>query len=105
MRRASPFWRQTLDVGCQIEIDHSADNLGAHLTLDGDPEIGPGDRVRVYGAPIDVQFGDHFTVRRRAIVERATLLGQLWAKLTGHFEMAELYDLSFTSDRIGGRAS
>ncbi len=100
MTASSLFWRQTLDVGCAIEIDHSADNLGAHLTLDGNPDIGPGDRVRVYGDPIDVQFGDHFTVRRRAVIERATWLGQLWTKFTGHFEMAELYDLSFTTDRL-----
>lgn len=100
MTRLSPFWRQTLEVGCQIEIDHSADNLGAHLTLDGDPEIGPGDRVRVVGDPIEVKFGDHFTVRRRAIIERATPLGRIWTKFTGHFEMAELYDLNFTTGRV-----
>jgi hypothetical protein len=96
MSLRSPFWRQTLDVGCEVEIDHSPDNLGAHVRLDGDPEIGPGDRVRVYGEPIDVKPGDHLLLRRRAIVERATPLGRLWTRFTGHFEMAELYDVSFT---------
>jgi hypothetical protein len=100
MKPSSLLWRQTLDVGCEIEIDHSADNLGAHLSLDGDPEIGPGDRVRVYGPPIEVAFGDHFKVRRRAVIERATPLLRLWTKLTGHFEMAELYDVSFTPGRV-----
>jgi hypothetical protein len=96
----APFWRARLDVGCAIEIDHSAENLGAHLTLDGNPDIGPGDRVRVYGPPIDVRPGTHMVVRRRAVIERATPLCRLWTRISGHFEMAELYDVSFTPGRL-----
>jgi hypothetical protein len=94
------LWRPRLDLGCSIEIDHTAENFGAHLHLDGDPELGPGDRVRVYGADIAIVPGTRRTVRRRAVVERATGLGRLWTRVRGRFEMHELYEVSFTDGRV-----
>ena len=67
-----PFWRQVEDVGCLIEINHTPERFGAHVHLDGDPVIAPGDRVCVYGDPID------------------------------QFEITELFEVSFTTQTLGG---
>ena len=66
--------------------------------LDNDYEIGPGDRVRVHGAPISLGFGERRVSERIATVERASTAERLWTKFAGHFEMRELYEVSF-SDR------
>ena len=100
MRPRPAFWRQSIDIGCTIEIDNDFNDCGAHVTLDGEPEIGPGDRVRVYGPPIQVAFGEHRVVRRRALVERATPIGRLWTRFAGHFQMTELYEVSFSPGRV-----
>ena len=89
----------TTEVPCTVEIEHTADSLHAHVDLDSGIEIGPGDEVRVLGAAVDVAFGDKLTLRRRAMVTQASLLGALWTKLTARFELTELYDVSFSSWR------
>lgn len=96
----NPFRRNVLDVGCLIEINHTPERFGAHVVLDGDPEIQPGDRVRVYGDPIDVTPGRDVAVRRRARIERASALERAWTRLRGRFEIRELYEVSFTSGRL-----
>jgi len=88
-----------LQTPCTIEVEHSDESLHAHVALDGDPEIRPGDQVLVHGDPIHVAFGQRRTFRRFATVRRATTLERLWTKLTARFEMAELYDVSFTERR------
>jgi hypothetical protein len=52
--------------------------------------------VRVHGAPISVGFGERRVVERGVTVERASTIARLWTKFAGHFEMAELYEVSFT---------
>jgi hypothetical protein len=94
------LWRQVDDVGCLVEINHTPERFGAHVHLDGDPPIGPGDRVCVYGAPIAVVAGRDMMVRRRARIERATALGRAWTRFRGNFELAELYEVSFTDGRL-----
>jgi len=87
------------DTPCTVDLEHSDDYLRAHVELAGGVAIGPGDRVLVHGAPISVGFGERRVVQRIATVERASTLERLWTKFAGHFEMTELYELSFT-DRI-----
>jgi hypothetical protein len=99
---ASPFFGRTEDVGCLIEINHTPERFGAHVHLDGDPEIAPGDRVCVYGEPIEVVPGHDMQVRRRARIERATALGRALTRMRGQFEIAELFEVSFTSQPLGG---
>jgi hypothetical protein len=94
------FRRRTLDVGCRIEINHTPENFGAHVHLDGEPEIAPGDRVCVYGDPIEVVPGQDMDVRRRARIERATMFGRAWTRFRGQFEITELYEVSFTTRRV-----
>jgi hypothetical protein len=94
------LWRQVDDVGCLVEINHTTERFGAHVHLDGEPPIGPGDRVCVYGDPIVVVPGRDMRVRRRARIERATALARAWTRLRGHFELHELYEVSFSDGRL-----
>ena len=90
--------RTSFDTPCRVEVELSDEFCRADVVLANDYEIGPGDRVRVHGAPISVGFGERRVVERTATVERASTVGRLWTKFAGHFEMAELYEVSF-SDR------
>ena len=91
--------RRSTVTPCTIEIEHTERSLHAHVALDGEPELRPGDRVRVHGEPIKVRFGDKLTLRREATVERAGPLERWWTKLTARFELSELYEVSFTPGR------
>jgi hypothetical protein len=62
--------------------------------------IAPGDRVCVYGDPIEVVPGRDMEVRRRARIERATALGRAWTRVRGQFEIAELFEVSFTTGKL-----
>lgn len=91
--------RRSLVTPCTIEIEHTERSLHAHVALDGEPELQPGDRVRVHGDPIRVRFGDKLVLRRQATVERAGWLERQWTRLTARFELSELYEVSFTPGR------
>jgi hypothetical protein len=84
------------DVPCTIDVEHTFDSLHAHVTLDGDIPIYPGDEVIVHGAPIKVPYGEKAMIRRTATVIRAGALERLWTKVTGRFEMMELLEFSFS---------
>ena len=90
--------RTSFDTPCRVEVEVSDEFCCANVVLANDYEIGPGDRVRVHGAPISVGFGERRVVERIATVERASTAERLWTKFAGHFEMTELYEVSF-SDR------
>ena len=90
-------WLTTSEVlPCTVEVEHSDESLHAHVALDGNPDIGPGDRVRVHGAAIRIAFGEKISVRRAATLTRAGVLLRAWTRFAGHFGMAELYEVSFT---------
>ena len=91
--------RRSVVTPCTIEIEHTERSLHAHVALDGEPELQPGDRVRVHGEPIRVRFGDKLTLRRQATVERAGWLERQWTRLAARFELSELYEVSFTPGR------
>lgn len=90
------FARARFDTPCRIDIEHHDEAFHAHVELDGDIAINPGDRVIVHGDPIIVPFGTGGSFRRTATVERATAIERLWARFVGHFEMTELYEVSFS---------
>ncbi len=83
-------------IPCTVEVEHSDVSLHAHVALDGNPDIGPGDRVRVHGDPVRVVFGEKVTIRRAATLTRAGVIGRAWTRFAGHFGMNELYEVSFT---------
>lgn len=87
------------DTGCRIEVSQTPEAFHAHVVLDGDVPIEPGDKVRVHGAPITVPFGVTHVFHRMATIERAGPLRRLWTRIAGHFELSELYEVSFTPRR------
>jgi hypothetical protein len=91
--------RRTFEVPCTVEIEHSPQSLHAHVEIETALEIRPGDQVLVHDAPTDVPFGERIVVRRTATVVRAGLLERLWTRLSGNFELTELYDVSFSERR------
>jgi hypothetical protein len=97
---AAPFWPRTEETGCLINIEHSETSLHAHVELDGDLQLQPGDRVKVHGAPIKVVFGDRLELHRRATIRRAGWMAREWTKLSARFALSELYEVSFTSGSL-----
>jgi hypothetical protein len=96
------YWttaRKTFDVPCTIEIEQTSETLHAHVVLDGDFAIAPGDEVRVHDAPTGVAFGERLVVRRTATVVRAGPLDRLRARIEGYLELTELYEVSFSDGR------
>jgi hypothetical protein len=91
--------RQKFETPCTIEIEHSAESLHAHVEIEGDLAIEPGDQVLVHDAPTDVPYGERIVVRRTATVIRAGLIERIWTRLAGNFELTELYDVSFSERR------
>lgn len=84
------------DVACTVHVEVSAERCRADVLLDGNLPMGPGDRVRVHGEPIRARIGEVRSYRRMATVERAGWLRRTWTKLSGHFALTELYEVSFT---------
>jgi hypothetical protein len=93
------FLRQRFECPCTVAIENTADSLHAHVELDGDFILAPGDSVRVIDAPERPPFGEKLVARRRAIVTRASALEQWWTRLAGNLELTGLYDVSFTEKR------
>lgn len=93
------FARETWETGCTIAVEHTADALHAHVELDGNVAIGPGDRVQVHGDPVRLPFGEAIRLRRRATVSRAGLVAQWWTKVRANIELTELYEITFTSEK------
>jgi len=91
--------KRRFDVGCRIEVEHSHEHLHAHVELDGDLPLYPGDRVKVHGAPVIVEFGAQAVFHRTATVTRANALQRAWTKFKAQFELTELYEVSFSPGR------
>lgn len=91
--------RTRFDVPCTVEVSHRFESLGAHVALDGDLAMRPGDQVRVHGSEISVPYGEVVTERRTATVIRAPWWERLWLKAIGDIECRELIDVSFTDRR------
>ena len=97
----SGIWsaKKSFDVPCTVEIEQTSETLHAHVLLDGDIDIRPGDEVLVHDAPIEVAFGERLVVRRTATVVRGSALDRLWARIEGYLELTELYEVSFSDGR------
>jgi uncharacterized Zn finger protein len=98
MTDAPIFRRRRFDVPCTVEVSHTFESLHAHVDLDGDIEIEPGDEVLVHGKPIEVPYGEVHTERRMATVTKATIFERLWTRATGDLEFMELCEFSFSEE-------
>jgi uncharacterized Zn finger protein len=95
---SSLFTRRRFEVPCTVEVSHTFESLHAHVDLDGDVMIEPGDEVLVHGTPIEVPYGEVHTERRVATVTKATLVERLWTRATGDLEFMELCEFSFSEE-------
>ena len=92
--------RTRFETLAHVEVEHSDEFLCAHVELADGVMVRPGDQVRLHGDPIRVPFGERRSFERAATVERAGALERLWTRLAGHFEMTELYEVSFSDRRM-----
>ncbi len=91
------FSRHREVVGCTIKVQNTWEALHAHVELDGDLKIQPGDEVIVHGEPVVVPYGESRELRREATVVRAGAIERTWTRLTGDLEFMELCEFSFSS--------
>ncbi len=86
---------RSFDVPCTITIEQSPEHFHAHVELEGDIPLYPGDEVKVHGAPMTVDFGQSLQFTRLATVTRATAFTRAWTRLAAYFDLTELYEVSF----------
>lgn len=91
---------QSFETPCTITVEQSSEHFHAHVELDGEIAMEPGDKVRVHGAPIQIPFGTRQVFERRATVTRASPLMRGITKVAAYFDLAELYEVSFNAGRI-----
>ena len=91
------IWGSHFDVPCTVEVEHTDVHLHAHVELDGDIIMNPGDSVCVHGAPIRVLFGEKIVERRMATVARANIFERAWMRIKGDFDLTEMYEITFSS--------
>lgn len=90
----------SFETPCMITVEQSSEHFHAHVELDGDIAMEPGDKVRVHGAPISIPFGTRQVFERRATVTRASPLKRGLTRLAAYFDLSELYEVSFNAGRI-----
>ena len=88
------------DVMCTVRVVNTFESLAAHVELDGDVKVEPGDEVLVHGKDIRVPYGEAREERRRATIKRASPAEKLWVRMTGDFEFMELLEFSFSGDEL-----
>jgi hypothetical protein len=91
--------RTTFEAPCTVLLERSAETLEAHVIVDSDFEIRPGDEVLVRDPPTEIGFGERIEARRTVLITRASGPKRLWTRIAGNFELNELYDVSFTDRR------
>lgn len=87
-------------VMCTVNVVNTFEQLSAHVVLDGDVKIEPGDEVLVHGTEIRVPYGESHSERREATIKRAGWLERKWTKLTGDMEYMELLEFSFSEEKL-----
>ncbi|MEO0617963.1 MAG: hypothetical protein AAFZ01_01650 [Pseudomonadota bacterium] len=91
---------QTFDVPCVVKIENTFESLHAHVELEGNVLIEPGDEVVVHGQAIHVPYGESAEIARQATVMKAGWLERTWTRMTGDFEFMELCEFSFSEEDL-----
>lgn len=89
-----------IETACRIEIEQSDEHFHAHVELEGDIPIGPGDKVQVHGDPIVIPLNSRLVLTRSATIDRASALVRWWTRVAAYFDLAELYEVSFSPRRV-----
>lgn len=92
--------RHSFDTPCRIIIEQTDEHFHAHVDLEGDIQIFPGDSVRVHGRPIQITFGQSAVHDRVATVTRAGPLTRAWTRMAAYMDLRELYEVSFSSGSL-----
>lgn len=100
MIELNAFKRARIDTGCTVTVKHTDETLEAHVELDDGLLPSAADHITVFGAPVRVQYGDTITLRRQATLTRATPLDKLLVRLKSLFLLTELYEVSFSPERL-----
>jgi hypothetical protein len=87
-------------VMCTVNVVNTFEQLSAHVVLDGDVKIQPGDEVLVHGSEIRVPYGETHSERREATIKRAGWVERKWTELTGDMEYMELLEFSFSEEKL-----
>lgn len=90
---------RSFEVLCHVTVSHTFENVSAHVDIEG-IEINPGDRILVWGPPLNPAFGEVQIEVRRATVTRAHWLERLWLRLTGNLDCLSLLEVSFSEKRM-----
>ena len=96
-----PDWvmgRKRFDTSCVVKICNTFDSLEAHVELEDDIKIAPGDEVIVHGEPIRVPDGERAEINRTATIVQAGWLERSWTRMTGDLEFMELCEFSFSEE-------
>lgn len=92
--------QNALTVACVLDVAQTASSFFAHVQLEGDVILNPGDEVVVNGPPLAIAFGESFTEHRTATIRRAGAMKRIWTRATSMFGLFHLFDVSFTSRRL-----
>jgi hypothetical protein len=92
----SQWGGRSFDVPCTVRVSHRFEDLSAHVELEGDIPIHPGDKVLVHGAAMNPPYGEVQVEQRVATVTRATWLARTWTRMTGDLDCLSLLDVSFS---------
>jgi hypothetical protein len=90
------FLRTSFDTPCTVAVKNSFEDLHAHVELDGDIALKPGDRVQVHGPKIVVPFGGSLNERRIATVTRALPWERMLTRMKARLSLTELYEIGFS---------
>lgn len=97
---AALLTRETIPTSCTVTVRHTEETLEAHVELDDGLLPTVGDRIRVFGDPVQVEYGSTIAFRRKAHLVRGCALDKFWIKLCSLFDMTELYEVSFSPRRF-----
>ena len=86
-------------TSCTVEIAHTPYDFYAHVELQ-DNTVEPGDQVLVHNPPTSIHYGQHIKVEREATISRAGWFSRFWTKFIARFELATLYEVSFSTTRF-----
>jgi hypothetical protein len=90
---------RSFEVFCTVRVSHTFEELSAHVELDGDVQVEPGDSVLVHGTEINPPYGEVQIERRKATVTRAGWFERTWIRFTGDLDCLSLLDVSFSDRR------
>jgi len=86
--------RETLKALVDVEIEKTQESFHV-FAIPHDFEVREGDEVLLHDVPTEFGMGTMLTLQCNATVSRANMLKRAWTRLSGMFELTELYEVGF----------